>query len=167
MTYRPTGVGGFGFSINWEKVPGDEEVARRVITFLEDRRLLFGKRHCEDELECTRSAIGGRNRITDELTQAKPGKSLDKSLRAMRIAFRQFVDAAGPNAVNFRGYRGPAAMDPYGMALENLRTLVGLHVAVIAAQYGITVEPDLAQILPPNVVDDDDASIIPGWEDAP
>ena len=48
MPYRPTGIGGFGFSVNWEKVPGDEEVARQVITFLEDRRLLFGKRHGED-----------------------------------------------------------------------------------------------------------------------
>ena len=24
MPYRPTGIGGFGFSVNWEKVPGDE-----------------------------------------------------------------------------------------------------------------------------------------------
>src|ERR1700691_4809431 len=98
MTYRPTGVGGFGFSINWEKVPGDEDVARRVITFLENRRLLFGRRHCEDELECVLSAVEIRNRLTDELIQAKPGKSLDSSIRAMRAAFREFVEAAGPNA---------------------------------------------------------------------
>ena len=42
MPYRPTGAGAFGFSLNWEKVPGDKEVARRVILYLEDRRLLFG-----------------------------------------------------------------------------------------------------------------------------
>jgi hypothetical protein len=34
MPYRPAGIGAFGFSINWERVPGDEEVARRVVTFL-------------------------------------------------------------------------------------------------------------------------------------
>ena len=56
MAYRATGVGGFGFSVNWEKVPGDKEVARRVVTFLEDRRLLFGERHREDELHCVLSA---------------------------------------------------------------------------------------------------------------
>jgi hypothetical protein len=27
ITYRPTAAGAFGFSLNWEKVPGDEEVA--------------------------------------------------------------------------------------------------------------------------------------------
>ena len=37
MPYRPAGVGAFGFSLNWEKVSGDKDVARRVITYLEDR----------------------------------------------------------------------------------------------------------------------------------
>ena len=55
MAYRPTGVGAFGFSVNWEKVPGDQNVAQRVITFLEDRRLLFGERHGGDELHCVQS----------------------------------------------------------------------------------------------------------------
>jgi len=26
MPYQPTGIGGFGFSVNWEKVAGDEDV---------------------------------------------------------------------------------------------------------------------------------------------
>jgi hypothetical protein len=165
MTYRPTGIGGFGFSINWEKEPGDEDVARRVVTFLENRRLLFGERHCEDELECVHSAIEIRNRLTDELAQAKPGKSLDGSIRAMRVAFREFVEAAGPGARNFMQRYGFPGMDPFSTALEKLRTLVGLHLQVIADRYDINIEPDLAQILPPDVSDDDDLSILPGWED--
>ena len=55
----------------------------------------------------------------------------------------------------------------YSTALENLRALVGLHVAVIAGQYGIKIEPDLAKILPPDTSDDDDPSFVPGWEDLP
>jgi hypothetical protein len=108
MPYQPTGIGGFGFSVNWEKVPGDEDVARRVIIFLEDRRLLFGRRHCEDELDCVHSAIEIRKFLTDELTRAKSGRSLADVLRAMRVAARAFVDAAGPDARNFR-YRGRRA----------------------------------------------------------
>ena len=165
MTYRSTGIGGFGFSINWEKVPGDEDVARRIVTFLENRRLLFAERHCEDELECVRSAIEIRNRLTDELTQAKPGKSLASSIRAMRISFRNFVDAAGPRAQNFRGHFGPPGMDPFSGELQKLRDLVGLHLEVIADKYDIDIEPDLAQILPPTVSDENDMSILPGWED--
>jgi hypothetical protein len=165
MTYRPTGIGAFGFSVNWEKVPGDEEVASRAIIFLEDRRLLFGKRHSGDERECLHSAIMSRSFLTDELSKAKAGKSLAESLRAMRAAFRQFVDAAGPDARNFRGQTGSPGTDPYSTALENLRVLVGLHLAVISEKYGIEIEPDLKQILPPDTAADDDPSFLPGWEE--
>jgi hypothetical protein len=153
MTYRPTGIGAFGFSVNWEKVPGDEEVARRVITFLEDRRLLFGMRHSGDERYCVSSANEIRKALTDELAKAKPGRSLADSLRAMRAAARQFVDAAGPEARYF-SYRDPVGVDRYSVALGELRVLVGLHVAVVSQQYGIDVEPDLARILPPEEAED-------------
>lgn len=89
MPYRPTGIGGFGFSVNWEKVPGDEEVARRVITFLEDRRVLFGMRHMEDEQYCVDSANQIRHFLTDQLSQAKAG------LRQHRV-----TGFAGPQAVD-------------------------------------------------------------------
>jgi hypothetical protein len=55
--------------------------------------------------------------------------------------------------------------DPFSLALGELRSLVGLHLAVIAHQYGIEVEPDLARILPPDISADNDPSILPGWED--
>lgn len=166
MTYRPTGVGAFGFSLNWEKVPGDEEVARRVVTFLEDRRLLFGERHSEDELHCVHSAIEIRKFLTDELTKAKPGKSLDSSLRAIRVACRRFVEAAGPDARDFRYHHGDQT-DRFSLALGELHSLVGLHLAVIADQYGVEVEDDLAQILPPDTFADDDLSFVPGFDQLP
>lgn len=164
MPYQPTGVGAFGFSLNWEKVPGDEDVARRVITFLEDRRLLFGERHAEDELDCVHSAIEIRHFLTEELARAKPGRSLAESLRAIRTAMRAFVDAAGPDARDFRYYHGHMT-DHFSLALGELRSRVGMHLAVIADQYGIEVEPDLARILPPDVAADNDPAILPGWED--
>jgi hypothetical protein len=166
MPYRPTGVGAFGFSLNWEKAPGDEEVARRVVIFLEDRRLLFGKRHSEDELHCVRSAIETRGFLTDQLVKAKPGKSLAQSLRAMRSAMRAFVEAAGPDARKFRYLPGPQT-DPFSLALGELRALVGLHLAVIAGQYGIKVEDELAQILPPAVAPNDSLSFAPSFEELP
>jgi hypothetical protein len=164
MPYQPTGLGAFGFSLNWEKVPGDEDVARRVIAFLEDRRLLFGERHADDEVHCVHSAIEIRRFLTEELAKAKPGHSLVESLRAMRTAMRAFVDAAGPDASNFRYHHGHMT-DSFSLALGELRSRVGLHLAVIADQYGIEVEPHLAQILPPDVAADNDPAILPRWED--
>jgi hypothetical protein len=36
MAYRVTGVGAFGFSINWERAAGDTQVARAVLALLEN-----------------------------------------------------------------------------------------------------------------------------------
>jgi hypothetical protein len=49
-----------GIGINWERTPGAEKIARAVISFLEDRRLLFGSRHIEDEAHCVSSALDCR-----------------------------------------------------------------------------------------------------------
>jgi hypothetical protein len=81
----------------------------------------------------------------------------------MRTAMRAFVDAAGPDACNFRYHHGHMT-DRFSLALGELRSRVGLHLAVIAGQHGIEVEPDLAQILPPDVAADNDPAILPGWQ---
>jgi hypothetical protein len=162
MGYEVTGVGAFGFSVNWEKSKGDKAIAVAVITFLEDRRLLFGERHVEDEMHCVMSAIEIRSFLTEQITIAKPGKSLAASVRAIRMACRRFVEKAGPNAEYFRANSwGPHPSPHFAIALGDLRTFVGLHVALIASQYKIEVEEDLRSILPSLVDDVDDDS---GWE---
>lgn len=165
MPYKVTGVGGWGFSVSWEKVQGDEDVARRVVTFLEDRRMLSGKQPFEDVPHSVYSANATRTFLTEELTKAKPGKSLAQSLRAIRAAMRAFVDAAGPNARNFRRHElTEPEPDRFSLELGKLRSLVGLHLALIAGHYGIEIEDGLAQILPPAVTEHDDLSFIPGFD---
>jgi hypothetical protein len=161
MAKRLTGIAGPWGGIQWETTTGDKDVARRVISFLEDRRLLFGDRHIEDGMHCVASALQIREMLTREIAEAKPGKTLEESLRAMRAACRKFVDAAGPHARNFFGPSAPYVAEPFGLALGDLRTSFGFHVALIAAEFKIRVEEDLARILPP--VDDDDASWVPGF----
>jgi hypothetical protein len=130
--------------LSWETIPGDEEVAEEVIIFLEDRRLLFGERHNEDEMYCVRSDI--RRFLTSQIPKAG-AKELAASLKAMRAAARQFVEAAGPEADRFRG--GYSSTNRFGMALGDLRSLMGMQIAMIAGQYGLELEYELQQILPP------------------
>jgi hypothetical protein len=148
VRYRVNGFGALGISLNWEKVPGDEEVARAVISFLEDRRLLFGDRHVEDEIHCVQSANEIRRFVTSRIADAKPGRSLEASLREIRRACRQFMDRAGPNASNFRDRHFGPWTDLFSLAIGELRAIVGLHVALIATEYDLPVEPELASILP-------------------
>jgi hypothetical protein len=100
--------------------------------------------------------------LTAEMSNARAGRSLAQSLRATRAAVRAFVDAAGPDARNFR-YRHGQMTDAFSLALGELRSLVGLQVALIADQYDLEVEYELAQILPPLL--EDDPSFVPGFED--
>ncbi len=165
MGYRMTGFSAFGLGVEWEKVPGDEKVAHRVIAYLENRRLLFGSRHSKDQDHCVASAIEIRNYLTTELGLTKQGSSLSMSLRAIRAACRQFVEAGGPRGRNFLG-DAPWDAGPFGLALGDLRTLVGWQVATIAGEYEIEVEPELAAIMPPSLdSDEDDPSWLPGFED--
>ena len=144
MSYRLTGLSAFNFGAEWERVPGDEDVASRVMIFMADRRLLFGDRHYEDELECVGSAQEIRRFLTQEIFGAKPGKSLSQRLSLLREAARNFVDRAGPRAREFRsdGLR-------FGLALGDLRTVFALHLAAIAEEFDLDLEYELARLVFP------------------
>jgi hypothetical protein len=161
MRVRPTGVSlPPGFGVQWEFVDSDKELARRAIVFLENRRLLFGLRHLEDEMECVKSAIEIRHELTALIPATRPGGGLEQSLRAMRAACIQFVNAAGPGAMNFRGWHGDSA-GPFGQALGELRSLMGIQIALVVSRYDLEIEEELASIFPPT--DDEDLSWLPGF----
>jgi hypothetical protein len=141
-------------------VPGDKEAAEITITFLENRRLLFGDRHAEDEMHCVQSANEIRHFLTAQIGAAH-SKDLVESFRAMRAACRRFVEAGGPYARNFH-VRPGWPDNIFGLALADLRTLVGVQIARIAKQYDLSVEADLAAILPPP--DEENLSWIPGFD---
>jgi hypothetical protein len=96
------------------------------------------------------------------MSNARTGRALAQRLAAIRVAVRAFMEAAGPDAINFKNRRS-GYTDMFSLALGELRSRVGLQVALIAGHYGIEVEDDLAQILPPPI--DDDLSIVPGFEE--
>jgi hypothetical protein len=60
----------------------------------------------EDEMYCVGSANSMRHFLTSELFRVRAGRSLATSIRAIRAALREFVDAAGPGARNFRHHGG-------------------------------------------------------------
>jgi hypothetical protein len=161
MRIRPTGVSlPAGFGLQWEFVPGDKEVARETIIFLEDRRVLHGPRYIGDEKECVHSVIQIRNKLTKLITAAKPGEGLEESLRAMRAVCARFVTQGGPGAVKFRGLDG-SGDNYFGHALRELQTAMGLYILLILEQYDLEVEERLASILPSG--EDADLSWLPGF----
>ena len=151
--------------VSWELTKSEKEVARQVVTFLEDRRLLFGERHMEDELQCYRSAGAIRAFLTDQMQALKETSPLRYSLGMMRGACRRFMDRGEPGGRGFerRFAYGP---DGFGYALGDLRTAIGVQLAVILSQFPMEVEDDLLRILPPDDQEEnvDISEWLPGFD---
>jgi hypothetical protein len=148
---RLTGLSIPVFGVSWNPPEADVARARRVVTYLEDRRVLYNPSDLEVPEHCVQSVLEIRQFLTAELAGAGGDSPLDRSLRAMRAACRKFLDqvqARGPDLVTFAWQRGHWASWEFNAALGELRGVFGVHLAQIAGQHGLDVEDDLARILP-------------------
>ncbi|MGH2367450.1 MAG: DUF6650 family protein, partial [Chloroflexota bacterium] len=71
----------------------DVDVARRLLTFIEDRRVLFDPTNVEVPSYAARSVQDIRQRLTEALADVDRDGPLGQSLLAMRAACRKFLDA--------------------------------------------------------------------------
>jgi hypothetical protein len=138
------------FSVGWTPSKPDAELARRVIRFLEDRRVLFNPCAVEEPRHCAESVLQIRTKVTAALEEAGEGSELYKHLVAIRAACRKFLDSGHVDAADdFRfGDRYSLTGSFFFMALGELRATIGQHVALMAVKWEIDVEKDLASVLP-------------------
>lgn len=92
ITSRLTGISSPIFGVSWNPAPAEVTIARRVIAFLEDRRVLYADESIEVPSHCASSVIELRRYLTSEI-QALPDGELSSSLRAMRAACRKFLES--------------------------------------------------------------------------
>ena len=147
LARRLTGISTPVIGVSWEPSESDTAVARRVLAFLEDRRVLYEPSEKEVPEHCVQSVLQIRETLTEELGRLDTGSTLLESLRAMRAACRKFlgaIDGGAPHSF----WRGPYQSWEFGAALGELRGVMGVHVALIAHRYGLPVERDLARIMP-------------------
>jgi hypothetical protein len=148
-----------GLTVDFERGGTDDaDTARRVLLFLEDRRILWADRLMEDEAHCVASAIEIRHELTHELQQSTLNAGMTACLKAIRAACREFVDAAGPEGHNFWHAHGCEA-NPFALTLGRLKALVGVHLALIVREFNLDVELHLARTLPPDPADEDAAGV--------
>jgi hypothetical protein len=146
---RLSSIGTPFVSVGWVPAKADAAVARKVIRFLEDRRMLFNACAQEEPHYCYLSALEIRKTLTEELADVPEKSDLFKHLISIRAACRTFLDNAPRSKDGFECH------DMYSMrsgqffiALGELRATIGYHVAIMAAKWEINVEKDLAQVLP-------------------
>lgn len=159
-------VSGFSipvFGIQWNPVEPEVTKARRVIAYLEDRRVLYTPGSMEVADHCVQSVLEIRRFLTAEIGTLDSDTELAKYLRAMRSACRKFLidisdDDDGGNIVTFARHRGHWASWKFYGDLGLMRGVFGLYIALIASSYGLDVEGELASIVPS--IEDDGREII-------
>jgi uncharacterized protein DUF6650 len=141
----------FGFSVNWNPPESAKHIAREVIIYLENRRVLYDPYNVQLAAYCVPSVIEMRQVLTDQITASSSDADLEKNLRAMRGACRTFLEKVViPPAVSHPSHGFSDPKDPLVLigALAELRATFGLYIGILAAKYGIDIEEDLASILP-------------------
>lgn len=140
------------FGVQWIPIEPEITKARRIITFLEDRRVLYAPSEMEVPEHCVHSVLEIRKFLTAELGNLDSNTELAKNLRAMRAASRKFLHEVTENAdreiIIYARHHGHWASWKFYGDLGLMRGVFGLHIALIASSYGLDVEDELASILP-------------------
>ncbi len=135
-----TPVGG----VSWTPPVDEREIARKLLVFLEDRRVLYMPFNMEIGPYVIRSVQEIRKRLTSDLQQISKSDVLGESISAMRASCRKFMTETQDKKRNRWYHEGRI-----WSALGELRAIFGLHIARIAYSYNLEVEEQLEPILPP------------------
>lgn len=148
---RLTGLSVPVFGVQWNPPEAECVAARRVLAFLEDRRVLYVPSEMEVPHHCVESVLRIREFLTVELGKLDKKQRLAQILEAMRAACRKFlatVQGIDRQIIQFGAEQGHFASWIFNGAVGELRGVFGIHIASLAAIYGLDVEDELASILP-------------------
>jgi hypothetical protein len=155
---RITGLSCSVFGLSWNPPEPARTVARRIIAFLEDRRVLFAPSEMEVPDHCVQSVLVIRDFLSMEIGKLDSGNEIAEAMRGMRAACRKFLDTVsggrGADLLKYGGHSGHWASWVFNSSLGEMRGVFGIQVAKLAAAYGLDVEDELAAILPGRDEDD-------------
>jgi len=140
---RITGVSIPFFGISWTPPVLDRDIAKKIISYLEDRRALFYPYDMEVPYHVKESIMQIRMYITDLLQQIDADSALIPNLKLMRAACRKYLDD-NPKSDRRHRYFGSADI----ISLGELRGVFGRNLAEICVKFGIDLDSELEEILP-------------------
>ena len=139
-----TGISTPFFGVSWNPPVSDQEVARKLLIFLEDRRALYDPVETDrpewvfDSIQEIRKYLTG---VLDKNENSEP--FFQQIIRDMRAACRKYQSIMGGSR-----FIGGRFSNIYGMALGEFRALFGIYLARLVVGYGLDVEEQLSAIFP-------------------
>ena len=90
LANRLTGISCPVFGISWNPIDTERSIARRIIIFLEPRRVLYRELDYESLCPCITSVTEIKNYLTSELPNVDEKSNLNGYIRAMRSSCNKF-----------------------------------------------------------------------------
>lgn len=145
-----TGISCPIFGISWNPADTQRSIARRIIIFLEARRVLFGEYGDEALCQCIESVTKIKEYLSSELPAIDDNSELSTYVRSMRKSCNKFLSCFPQNKPDKCRYckEGNREYWYFVSTIGELRGVFGIMIGQIAKAYGLEVEDELAQIIP-------------------
>lgn len=150
---RVTGISCPIFGISWNPLKLESDEARSVITYLEDRRVLYNPYEMESPNHCLESVLKIREFLTGKISELKPDSKLVEVMRGMRGSCRRFLDETQKEWY-YDKLEGRIDSMGNGMQIKFYNDMgvfrgeTGIFIVQILIMYGIDCESDLLKIVP-------------------
>jgi len=147
------------FGVSWTPAQLEINVAKKVILFLEDKRVLYVVYELESPQHCITSVIQIREFLTTQMFDLGDKSELAHILRAMRSVCRKFLDSVQGQYYFDKGRGridhnlGMGGELHFYNAMGELRATIGILIAKIIVMHGLNFEGDLINIIPFEIPD--------------
>lgn len=152
---RITGISTPWLGASWNPPQSHKAIAEKLITFLEDRRVLYNPSYLESPNHCVTSIIEIRQYLTELLNSLDRESDLGIAIRTIRAACRKFLDTIthyqSSNIQEYRYQMGMGDQFIFDTGIGELRGTVGVELAKIIVMFKLDCEGELLTILPTSI----------------
>jgi hypothetical protein len=141
------------FGISWNPSKTEKAIAKSLINFLEDKRVLYNPTELEMPHHCIDSVIEIRHFLTEKSDSLDEKSELLANIKTMRSACRKFLDSSQTLHRGLGFSHNSHDSWVFYSALGEMRGTFGICLSQIVISFGLDIEKDLAAILPANYKD--------------
>lgn len=133
-------MGALGLGVGWDWASTDAEVVRRLVIFLEDRRVLDYRSGCWDVGHAVASVLQVREELTKALQALAPKSGANEAVRALREACVAFLDSVD-------GASGCGCSGKFAVPLWELQASFGAYLRPLVDNYHLSAHGSVAEVL--------------------
>jgi hypothetical protein len=151
-TSKITGFSFPWFGLSWEIAESEKSIITKIISYLEDRRVLFlpYEPHMK-KTHCIQSVLNIREYLSEKIEALPPESPLIFVLKHLRASCRKFLVTIEPYQKELDNFPDDVPNEVkfiFSTALGELRASFGIAIALFSEKFDIEINDDFSSILP-------------------